>query len=125
MLEGTRWTRLVTGGPEQWERAREQVEDFLESLAVSGAFAGRDAEESYYVICDARLNSPEWVAQGRCCLLFGFAAWRAGEFQSYLVTHERSGSTVRAVTINRLATPGTRVAEEIETAILRQLVVEV
>ena len=67
----------------------------------------------------------ESVAEGRSCLLFGFAAWRPGEFQSCLVTHERSGSTVRAVTINRLATPGGRVAEEIETAILRQLVADV
>ena len=121
ILEGTRWTRLVTGGPQQWARAREQVEQFLESLSIAGAFAGRDSEESYYVICDSRLNSQEWIMQGRCCLLFGFAAWRAGEFQSYLVTHDRSGSTVRQVTINRLATPGTRVAEDIETAILRQL----
>ena len=30
ILEGTRWTRLVGGGPEQWERARAQVEEFLE-----------------------------------------------------------------------------------------------
>ena len=125
ILEGTRWTRLVDGGPEQWQRARAQVEDFLDQLASGGAFAGRDAEERYFVICDARLNTPESVAEGRCSLLFGFAAWRAGEFQSCLVTHERSGSTVRAVTINRLATSGAQVAEEIETAILRQLVAEV
>jgi phage tail sheath protein FI len=125
ILEGTRWTRLVDGGPAQWQRAHAQIEAFLESLAVSGAFAGRDSEERYFVICDARLNTPEAVSEGRCCLLFGFAAWRAGEFQSCLITHERSGSSVRAVTINRLATSGARVAEEIETAILRQLVAEV
>jgi uncharacterized protein len=123
ILEGTRWTRLVSGGAEQWKRARFQVEEFLESLAHGGAFAGRDSEERYYVICDARLNPPDAVAAGRTCLLFGFAAWRAGEFQSCLVTHERQRSSVRAVTINRLATPGERVAEEIETAILRQLVI--
>jgi Bacteriophage tail sheath protein len=125
ILEGTRWTRLVSGGPEQWRKAQAQVEEFLEALAVGGAFAGRDSEERYYVICDVRLNPPEFVAQGRACLLFGFAAWRAGEFQSCLVTHERSGSSVRTVTINRLATPGTRVAEEMETSILRQLVAQV
>jgi len=125
ILEGTRWTRLVGAGPEQWERARAQVEEFLGALAAGGAFAGRDTEERYYVICDARLNTPESVAAGRACLLFGFAAWRANEFQSCLVTHERHGSSVRAVTINRLATQGPRVAEEIETAILRQLVADV
>ena len=75
------------------------------------------------MICDARLNTPESIAAGRASLLFGFAAWRAGEFQSCLVTHERGGSSVRAVSINRLATSATRVSEEIETAILRQLTV--
>ena len=124
ILDGTRWTRLVSGGADQWQRAQAQVEAFLAGLAASGAFAGRDAEESYFVICDRRLNPPEFVTQGRCCLLFGFSVWRGGEFQTCLVTHDRSGSTVRAVTINRLATPGTRIAEEIETAILRQLVAE-
>ncbi len=121
VLEGTRWTRLTNGGPAQWQRVHTQVEAFLEGLAGEGAFAGRDNEERYFVICDARLNPAEAVAQGRCRLLFGFAAWRPGEFQSCLVTHERSGSSVRAVTINRMATSGARVAEEIETAILRQL----
>ncbi len=121
VLEGTRWTRLTSGGPVQWHSVRAQVEAFLEGLAGEGAFAGRDSEERYFVICDQRLNPDESVAQGRCCLLFGFAAWRAGEFQSCLVTHERSGSSVRPVSINRMATCGARVTEEIETAILRQL----
>ena len=124
ILEGTRWMRLAAAGTLQWRRAQAQVEEFLESLAVAGAFAGRDAEERYFVICDERLNTPESVAQGRRCLLFGFAAWRAGEFQTCLVCHEPGNSTVRAVTINRLATSSDRVAEEIETAILRQLVSE-
>jgi uncharacterized protein len=125
IVDGTRWMRLVSGGPDQWRRAQAQVEAFLEGLAANGAFPGRDAEERYFVICDARLNPPELVSEGRCGLLFGFSVWRPGEFQTCLVTHERGGSTVRAVTINRLATPGERVAEEIETAILRQLVLPV
>ena len=124
VLEGTSWMRSARSAPLQWQRACDQVEDFLESLAVAGAFAGRDSDERYFVISDARLNTPELAARGRSCLLFGFAAWRPGEFQTCLVTHERSGSSVRAVTINRLATSGARVAEEIETAILRQLVAE-
>ncbi len=73
------------------------------------------------MICDERLNSAESVAQGRCCLLFGFAARGAQDYHSCLVTHERAGSSVRMVTSNRLATEGARVAAEIETAILRQL----
>ena len=124
VLEGTRWLCFSGANPLHWQRAQVQVEAFLESLSASGAFAGRDSNERYFVICDARVNTPEWVALGRCELLFGFAPWRAGEFQSCLVTHERAGSSVRTVTINRLATSGAKVAEEIETAILRQLVAE-
>jgi len=74
------------------------------------------------VICDERLNTAESVAQGSCRLLFGFAVGDAAEYQSWLLTHERSGSSVRAVTSNRLAIAAARVAAEIETAILRQLV---
>jgi len=124
VLEGTRWTRQAGGGPAQWRRVCEQVGAFLEQLAEAGAFAGRDSSERYYVICDERLNSAADVAQGRCSLLFGFAAWRGGEFQSCLVTHAAGGSSVRSVTINRLATSGAKVSEEIETAILRQLAAE-
>ena len=41
------------------------------------------------MICDQRLNDAGQVAAGRFQLLFGFAASRAGDFQSWLVTHER------------------------------------
>ena len=122
ILESTRWTRLAGGGAPQWQRVRAQTEAFLAAVAASGAFGAEQDEQRYFVICDERLNTAESVAQGSCRLLFGFAARDAAECQSWLVTHGRSGSTVRAVTSNRLAIAGARVAAEIETAILRQLV---
>jgi uncharacterized protein len=122
ILEGTRWTRLSSGGAQQWQHARAQADAFLAAVAASGAFGAERDEQRYFVICDERLNTAESVAQGSCRLLFGFAAGDAAEYQSWLVTHERSGSTVRAVTSNRLAIAGARVAVEIETAILRALV---
>jgi hypothetical protein len=45
------------------------------------------------------------VAQGRFQLLFGFAASRPAEFQTWLVTHEPGASSVRAVSVNRYALP--------------------
>jgi hypothetical protein len=122
ILEGTRWTRLSSGGAQQWQCVRAQAEAFLAGVAASGAFGADRDDERYFVICDERLNTPESVAQGSCRLLYGFAARGAAECQSWLVTHERSGSTVRAVTSNRMAIAGARVAAEIETAILRQVV---
>jgi phage tail sheath protein FI len=124
ILEGTRWTLLEGGGPPLWRRAREQVTAFLADLSEAGAFVGRDHEERFFVICDQRLNQVAGTGTGSLCLLFGFAAYRPGDFQACLVTHEPGGSRVRQVSANRLATMGPRVGEEIETAILRQLVAE-
>ena len=75
------------------------------------------------MICDHRLNDPA-AAEARLALLFGFAAFRPGEFQSFLVVHTPQRSRVRAVSLNHLANMSAREAELIETAILRQLVIE-
>ncbi len=123
ILEGTRWCGDQSPGPGLWQRAALQVEAFLAALGEAGAFAGRDDEERFYVICDRRLNDQVGAA-GRFALLFGFAAFRPGEFQSFLVTHTAERARVRAVSLNRLANMSAREAAQIETAILRQLVVE-
>jgi len=102
---GTRWAMHQEPGPALWARVRSQVIAFFEALEQEGAFVGRSAEENYFVICDARLNDAEHVAVGRFQLLFGFAASRPGEFQTWLVTHEPSASSVRAVSVNRYALP--------------------
>ena len=69
------------------------------------AFVGRDASESYFVICDERLNDAAAIACGQFQLLFGFAASRPGDFQTYLVTHQPDSSAARTVSVNRYALP--------------------
>jgi hypothetical protein len=118
--QGTAWMALATNGPETWRRAREQVSDFLGALDAQGAFPSRPGE-GYFVVCDERLNRPDAQAAGRIALLFGFAASRPGEFHSFIVTHGAAASEVRAVSVNRYATSGRRVDEEIEAALLRGL----
>lgn len=119
---GTRWLVFERNGPEAWQRARAQTEAFLEALDQEGAFAGAQADESYFVICDERLNGPPQTLQACIRLLFGFAALRPGEFHACLVTHQAGRSSARPVSVNRLATSGRRVGEEIETALLRGIV---
>jgi phage tail sheath protein FI len=105
---GTRWVLFERQGPALWQRLRAQVTAFFEALAAEGAFAGRAPRQSYFVICDGRLNEgldgqlPEAVpaSAARHLLLFGFAAMRPGEFQTCLVTHRPEGSTVRTVSVN-------------------------
>jgi phage tail sheath protein FI len=100
---GTRWAIYENSGPALWARVSSQLTSFFQALEQEGAFAGRRAEESYFVICDQRLNDAEQVAAGRFKLLFGFAASRPGAFQSWLVIHELGASSVRAVSVNRYA----------------------
>jgi uncharacterized protein len=118
---GTRWVQLEQNGPATWARARVLVETFLEVLAEQGAFAGADAGDSHFVICDERVNRPDTVADGRVNLLFGFATSRPGEFDAWLVTHHPAASRVRPVSVNRLATSRQRVEWEIETTILKKM----
>jgi hypothetical protein len=119
--QGTRWTVFAQNGSNTWRRVRGQVEAFLESLDQEGAFPGDVGQERYFVVCDERLNGPGAEAEARLSLLVGFAASRPGEFHAFVVTQRASGSAVRSVSVNRMATSGARVSEEIETAILRGL----
>jgi hypothetical protein len=121
ILEGTRWCVEQSSGPALWECAARQVEEFLAALGAAGAFAGRDDEERFYVICDRRLNDQHGAPE-RFALLFGFAIQRPAEFQSFLITHTPQQARVRRVSLNHLANISAREAEQIETAILRQLV---
>jgi Bacteriophage tail sheath protein len=117
--EGTRWVLLEHNGPATWASARARTEDFLDSLAAQGAFAGASPRDSHFVICDERVNGEQSVSEGKLNVLFGFATTRAGEFDTWLVTHRAGASRVRPVSVNRSATAQQRVQWEVETSILR------
>lgn len=117
--QGTRWVQLEHNGPATWARARARAGEFLASLAAQGAFAGATARDSHFVICDERVNGEQSIADGKFNLLFGFATTRAGEFDTWLVTHRPGASRVRPVSVNRSATSQQRVEWEIQTSILR------
>ncbi|MEJ0037334.1 MAG: hypothetical protein WDO68_14860 [Gammaproteobacteria bacterium] len=122
---GTRWLMFEQNVPDTWRHAQEQVEMLLESLDAQGAFAGSVPEESYFVICDERVNEPRTVAEGKIKVLFGIAITKPGDFQAWLVTHQPGGvSTCRPSHPNRLATSGRRLEWEIETAILRGVILQ-
>jgi hypothetical protein len=120
---GTRWLAFEQNSAAAWQRAQEQTLAFLEGLELAGAFAGSTPEESYFVICDERVNSPDSIAQGKVKLLFGFALTRPSDFHACLVTHQSGSSRVRAVSANRQATSQRRLEWEIETSILRGITV--
>ena len=120
---GTRWLAFEQNSDAAWQQARAQTEAFLDALDVEGAFAGTAAEESYFVICDERVNLPGSVAQGKVKILYGFALTRPCDFHACLVTHQSGSSHVRTVSANRQATSQRRLEWEIETSILRGITI--
>ena len=99
---GTRWVAVAQPHTQVADLVDSQVRSFLEALRQAGTFAGRSADEAYFVICDWRVNDPAAPNPRRFQLLIGFAAARLGEFHCYRITHALTGSEVQAVTLNRL-----------------------
>ena len=121
---GTRWLRFERNSESTWLLARGQVEAFLESLYSEGAFSCRTGEESYFVVCDQRINSEESMRAGKIKLAYGFAATKPGEYHAFLITHSLTGSRTRPISVNRFANFSPSVDEEIESSILRGLLPE-
>ena len=98
---GTRWVVLARPHVDVVELVSAQVRRFFERLHDAGTFAGRSLEESFFVICDHRLN-PERAVSGDFQLLVGFAAARPREFHSFKISHSATGSRVVPASLNRL-----------------------
>jgi hypothetical protein len=106
---GTRWAALEAHDPSIRLRLVRQVEAFLRPLAAAGLFGDSQNEASNRVICDERINSQEDVAAARVNLLVTLSPPRAGEQQSFLITHSSEGSRIRSVK-TRLLPRGTRMS---------------
>ena len=101
---GTRWVVLTRPRAQVAELAMAQVQEFFERLYASGAFGARALEESFFVICDKRVNPSEGTAANSFQIVVGFAAVRRGEFHSFRISHSAAGSKVTPVSLNRLNT---------------------
>jgi len=99
---GTRWVVFERNDEQLWRRVARQVETFLAGLDREGAFIGRAPEDAYVVICDERVNDLRDAHLGTVKILIGIAAVRAGEFHSYIISHNAAISRVRPVSLNRL-----------------------
>lgn len=94
---GTRWAREVLPAlePRHLERARSQVQRFLEALHADGAFGARPAAQSFFV----RVSFGR--EEGALRILIGFAGTRRPDLQGLRIVQRASGSEVRAVSLDR------------------------
>jgi len=116
---GTRWVAFARRSVEVAEQVEARVRAFLEHLHEAGAFGTRRMEESLYVICDQRVNSPDAPAAGAEAprgapefqLVIGFAATRKSEFHSFRISHSTERSQVKRISFNRWNVAGFSPAE--------------
>jgi hypothetical protein len=92
---GTRWAVFQAQDRMTWSRLAQQLEAFLAPIQAAGLFGEAPAEEGCQVICDARVNSDEDLAEGRVNILVSLPTPGPGERQSFLITHSASGSRIR------------------------------
>ena len=98
IAHGTRWVVRARAHIEVASLVESQVRAFFERLHETGAFPGRSAEDSYFVIRDRRVNAGD-SSRSRFRLVIGFAAARLGEFHTYRITHSPAGSELSSVTL--------------------------
>jgi hypothetical protein len=102
---GTRWVVFEKSSPLLWHRLHSQVAEFLADLETDGAFAARAPGESWFVVCDERINT---AGAPGASFVFGVAALREGDYHCWLVSHGPAGDRVQSVTLNRLQSAGGR-----------------
>lgn len=118
IVRGTRWALMGGEGPALWSRLGAQVQEYLATVAAQGALVPDILEDSYFVVCDERVNKAGSGGRAEVRILFGYADRHPCDFQSFLVTHRIDGSQVRAASVNRLMTGPRRTAPALEDAML-------
>ena len=91
---GTQWAVFESNDPRTWDTLSREIGIFLEGLWNKGAFAGPTAASSFYVLCDASLNTPERVDTGHLIMEIGVAPTLPAEYLILNVT-QKSGSDER------------------------------
>jgi phage tail sheath protein FI len=80
IARGTRWVTFEPNDEPTWGMLRLRVGDFLHDLFKQGAFAGRKAQESYFVKCDGSTTNQSDIDAGLVNIDVGFAPLKPAEF---------------------------------------------
>jgi phage tail sheath protein FI len=95
IARGTGWAVFERSERPVWNQLARQVQSFLQTLTAAGLFGPPEEAGAFEVTCDERVNGGEDVAAGRINLLVSVRTAQPGPWRSFMVTHSRSGSSVR------------------------------
>ena len=80
LARGLTWAAFEPQGEALWAQLRLATEDFLQGLFRQGAFAGKTADQAYFLRCGRDTHTQADLQDGRVNLHIGFAPLKPGEF---------------------------------------------
>ncbi len=83
---GTQWVVFEPNDQDLWSRVDRTVSNFLERLWREGALFGASPAESFYVKCDASINTHETMMLGRLYVEVGICPVRPAEFVIFRIS---------------------------------------
>jgi phage tail sheath protein FI len=86
LLAGLRWAVMENNDEPLWLKIRQSVSSFFHDLWRTGAFAGADPEQGFFVRCDDTTMSRVTLRRGHTIVQIGFAPRTPGEFVVLSVT---------------------------------------
>ncbi len=82
-----------------WERLQAVCSGYLASFWQDGGLKGAEADQAFYVTCDATINTPNMIEQGQVNVEVGVALTAPAEFVVITIGQYDGGSTVAVETL--------------------------
>ena len=83
------WTIFKPNDEKLWGMIKSAVEGFLNTIWAQGGLKGASASDAFFVKCDAELNTPDVVDQGRTYVDIGIAPQKPAEFIVFRISLKR------------------------------------
>jgi len=80
LYRGLQWVVFEPNGAPLWASIRLNVESFMQTYFLKGAFAGTTPDQAYFVKCDSETTTPADIDNGIVNILVGFAPLEPAEF---------------------------------------------
>lgn len=94
ILQGTQWCVFEPNDERLWGRVRRTISAFLVNEWRSGALFGAEANEAFFVKCDAENNTAESIDAGMVIIEVGVAPVKPAEFVVFQLSQFSGGTSV-------------------------------
>ena len=89
LKDNMRWTVFKPNDEKLWGMIKSTIESFLTTIWSQGGLKGTSSTEAFFVKCDAELNTPDVVDQGRTYVDIGIAPQKPAEFIIFRLSLKR------------------------------------